>query len=57
MVDALEEKTHYDMTDIIDKYLSEGKRVGAYPISEKSWLDMGQFTELDEMMSALGIEE
>lgn len=57
VVDALEEKTHYDMTDIIDKYLSEGKRVGAYPISEKSWLDMGQFTELDEMMSALGIEE
>ena len=57
VVDALEAKTHYDMTDIIDKYLAEGKRVGAYPISEKSWLDMGQFTELDEMMSALGIEE
>lgn len=57
VIDSLKEKTHYDMTDIIDKYMSDDKRVGAYPISEKSWLDMGQFTELDEMMSALGIEE
>lgn len=57
VVDSLQDKTRYDMTDIIDNYMNIGRRVGAYPISEKSWLDMGQFTELDEMMSALGIEE
>lgn len=57
VIDSLKNNNYYDMTDIISDYMSSGKRVGAFPIGEKSWLDMGQFKELDEMISALGIEE
>lgn len=40
----------YNMTDLIGDYLKKGERIGAYPISEKSWLDMGQFEVLQEML-------
>lgn len=40
----------YDMTDLIGDYLKKGERIGVYPVSEKSWLDMGQFEVLQEML-------
>jgi NDP-sugar pyrophosphorylase family protein len=39
----LEEK--YDMPDLISAALARGKSVGVFPISEKSWLDLGQLDE------------
>jgi len=35
----------YDATDLIKEYISKKKKIGVYPISEKSWLDMGQWEE------------
>lgn len=35
--------------DIVDKCCAAGLRVGVYPISEGSWMDMGQLEELEEM--------
>ncbi len=32
----------YNMTDLVKDYLKKGEKVGVYPISDKSWLDMGQ---------------
>jgi dTDP-glucose pyrophosphorylase/CBS domain-containing protein len=43
----------FHVTDLIDDYIRRGVNVGVYPISEKSWLDMGQFEELSEMRSRL----
>lgn len=40
----------YHMTDLINDYLAKGDKIGVYPVSEKSWLDMGQFEELQEML-------
>lgn len=39
--------------DIIEKYRKEGKKVGAYPVNENKWLDMGELTGLEEMMNCL----
>jgi len=41
---------HYNMTDLVNDYLQRGEKVGVYPVSEKSWLDMGQFEVLQEML-------
>ena len=43
--------------DIIERYKRLGKRVGVYPISENSWLDMGQLDELRKMEIALTEEK
>ena len=45
----LEDGKKQGFTDIIDKYRAMGRRVGVYPISESSWMDMGQMEELEKM--------
>ncbi len=40
-------------TDIIAQCRARGGRVGVYPVSENSWMDMGQMEELDEMRRKL----
>lgn len=47
------DNTFFHITDLINKYIEEGKKVGTYPITEKSWLDMGEFKEMDRMNSIL----
>lgn len=33
----------YDMTDLIGELSGKGERIGVYPVSEKSWIDIGQW--------------
>ncbi|MBF0386253.1 MAG: nucleotidyltransferase family protein [Candidatus Omnitrophica bacterium] len=40
----------YHITDLINDYLKKGEQVGVYPVSEKAWLDIGQFEELQETL-------
>jgi len=53
VVKDLVEGEHVDFPDIIEKYRTSGKKIGVYPISDKSWLDMGQIDELEEMRKRL----
>lgn len=39
----------FHMTDLVEMMMKAGKRVGMYPISEKSFFDMGEFEELKKM--------
>ena len=41
------------MTDLADLLMKEGERVGMYPISEDSFLDMGEFEEMHRMEEKL----
>ena len=40
----------FHITDLINCYLGKGKKLGVYPISEKSWSDLGQLEQLYEML-------
>lgn len=42
------ENKFYNITNLIDDYQNKGKKIGVYPVSEKSWLDIGQLEELQE---------
>jgi dTDP-glucose pyrophosphorylase len=46
----------YNITDLINDYLVKGKEIGVYPISEKSWLDMGQLEEYQKSIKIFGIQ-
>lgn len=35
----------YQITDLINSYLEKQKKVGVYPVSDKAWLDIGQFEQ------------
>lgn len=47
--------TFLHITDLINEYLKEGKKVGTYPITGNAWLDMGEFKEMKRMEEMLGI--
>ena len=53
VVEELEDGKKQGFTDIIDHYRALGERVGVYPVSEQSWMDMGQMEELDAMRRRL----
>ena len=56
VLDDIPQGRLFHVTDLIEEYMRAGIGVGVYPISEKSWLDMGQFEELAEMRSRLAAD-
>ncbi|MCM1232142.1 MAG: nucleotidyltransferase family protein [Butyrivibrio sp.] len=40
----------FQMTDLIEKLLHEGRKVGAYPVMDRRWRDMGQLPEMRQMI-------
>lgn len=57
IINELEEDKKIDFPDIIEKYRNNGEKIGVYPIGEKSWLDMGQIDEMEEMRRRLESNE
>lgn len=43
----------YHMTDLVNDLMKQGKKVSMYPISEDSFLDMGEFEEMKRMEDRL----
>ena len=57
VIDDIPEGTFMGFPDMIEKYRSEGKNVGVYPISENAWLDMGEMDALEKMRAHLENKE
>ncbi|MDR7857542.1 nucleotidyltransferase family protein [Tissierella sp.] len=55
VLNDIPENTFYHITDIINEYIDKGEKIGIYPVSEGSWLDMGQLKEMDIMIERLGL--
>lgn len=53
VIDELEENKSIGFPDIIERYKEAGEKIGVYPISEHSWLDMGQLDEMEKMRKRL----
>ncbi|MDL2215523.1 NTP transferase domain-containing protein [Ruminococcaceae bacterium OttesenSCG-928-N02] len=49
VVQELEQGAAISFPEIMEKYRAQGERIGVYPVSEHSWMDMGQLEELDNM--------
>lgn len=56
VMNKIPENTFYHMTDLAEQLLKDGKRVGMYPISEDSFLDMGEFEEMHRMEKKLNLQ-
>lgn len=42
----------YQMTDLLNRLMREGRRVGAYPVTENCWKDMGELNEMHKMLES-----
>lgn len=54
-IDLIPDDTVFHMTQLVDKVMKSGGKVGMYPVSEDSFLDMGEFGEMKRMEEKLNI--
>lgn len=40
----------FHMTDLMNRLLNENRKIGAYPITEQSWWDMGEMNGMQKML-------
>lgn len=53
-LDWIPENRVFHMTELTEKMIKEGKKVGMYPVSENSFLDMGELEEMKKMEERVG---
>ena len=53
VVEEMRDGEKIGFPDVIERYRAAGEKVGVYPISESSWMDMGQLEELEKMRRKL----
>ena len=56
LLSDIPEHTLFHMTDLADKLINEERGVGMYPISEESFLDMGESEEMRRMEEKLNLK-
>ena len=49
VIEDMEDNVPIGFPDIVERERQKGKRVAAFPVSEKDWVDMGQLPELEKM--------
>ena len=50
LLDDIPSNQYFQITELIENILSRKGKVGVFPISEKSWLDIGQWSEYNETL-------
>lgn len=48
ILEEVPEKEYFDITDLIEKVQDRGGQVGVFPVSEKSWMDIGEWSEYNK---------
>lgn len=56
VIDFIEPEEYIGLPDLAQRMMAKGYKVGVFPIPEKAWMDMGQFSEMENMMKSLGIK-
>jgi len=55
IIGLIPDNVMFHMTHLVEKVMLQGGKVGTYPISEDSFLDMGEITEMKRMEQKLNI--
>lgn len=55
LINLIPNDTMFHMTQLVEMVIQRGGKVGIYPISEDSFLDMGEFQEMKRMEEKLNI--
>jgi NDP-sugar pyrophosphorylase family protein len=50
VLDQIPEGQFYHITDLITDLKKQGKKIGVFPVSEKSWFDMGEWPEYQKVI-------
>ena len=50
LLKEIPENKFFHITSLIEKIQSENRRVGVFPVSEKSWIDIGNWNEYTKFL-------
>jgi dTDP-glucose pyrophosphorylase len=50
LLDVIPNDTDFPITELIESLVKDGKKVGVYPVSEKSWTDIGELKLLRDYL-------
>ncbi len=53
IINLIPDDTFFHMTDLINSAKNNEKKIGVYPISEKSWIDTGEWEEYKKALNRL----
>ena len=56
VLDEIPENRFFHITELIEKIRQQGGRIGVYPISDKAWLDTGEWHEYVQTLTQLGFD-
>lgn len=56
LLDLINEAEFMDLPNLITKAKEQGFQIGVFPVSENSWLDMGQIKEMENMIKKIEAE-
>ncbi len=56
VIDMIPPNSFFHMTDLTQKLIDGGMKIGTYPVSEESFLDMGELEEMKRMEEKLSLE-
>jgi dTDP-glucose pyrophosphorylase len=45
LISEIPDDVYFNLTDLIDKLLAKGRKVGVFPVEDRSWKDVGNWTE------------
>lgn len=54
LLQEIPENTFFHITELIEKIIKRGGRVGVFPVSEASWFDVGNWTEYNKTLKKIG---
>jgi NDP-sugar pyrophosphorylase family protein len=52
ILDLIPDDKFFDMTDLIKEIREKGLKIGVYPVSEKSWVDVGRWEEYEKALNS-----
>jgi NDP-sugar pyrophosphorylase family protein len=56
LLDEIPVNTFFHLTDLIEKIRNRSGRVGVFPISEKSWVDIGEWASYSKILFDHSVE-
>jgi dTDP-glucose pyrophosphorylase len=51
VLESIPNDTFFNMTDLIELLIENGKRVGVFPVAEGSWTDVGNWTDYEQAIA------
>lgn len=54
-LEKIPDNTFIHITDVIEKCVNDGEKVGTFLIRDDNWLDMGQMDEYEKMKAKIGV--